>query len=108
MTVVRWELRAQVDRESIFRYLYREAGLLVASATDDKFEMLASLLEDNPEAGTEAGKSRKNRKLTVPRFPFIIVYVNEPGEVRILRVLHTARHIASKYSTGQVVSRKKG
>ncbi|QBH98475.1 type II toxin-antitoxin system RelE/ParE family toxin [Limnobaculum zhutongyuii] len=97
MTIVLWETQAQIDRKNIFLYLYREAGLPVASAADEKFIMLAGLLEDNPQAGVVAGKFGKHRKLTVARFPFIIVYVIEPGEVRILRILHTSRKIASRY-----------
>ncbi|GKX64298.1 hypothetical protein SOASR032_28670 [Pragia fontium] len=97
MINVLWEKQAQADRKNIFLYLYREAGLPVASATDEKFMMLAGLLEDNPQAGVVVGKSGKQRKLTVARFPFIMVYVVEPNEVRILRVLHTSRKVAGRY-----------
>lgn len=97
MTIVLWEAQAQVDRKSIFLYLYREAGLPVAKATDEKFMTLTELLLDNPQAGVVVGKFAKKRKLTVARFPFIMVYVNEPDEVRILRILHTSRKIASRY-----------
>lgn len=39
---VQWEIRARADREAIFRYLYQEAGLPVASATDDKFVSMSA------------------------------------------------------------------
>ena len=96
-SVVFWEEQAQADREAIFRYLYQNAGLQVASTTDDKFVTLAELLSENPAAGAMVGRSGKQRKLTVTRFPFIMVYVTEKNEVRILRVLHTSRRIAGKY-----------
>lgn len=96
ISAVQWEKQAQADRETIFRYLYREAGLLVASATDDKFTRMASLLSENPRAGTKVD-TEKQYKLVVPRFPFIIVYVAETDGVRILRVLHTSRKISGRY-----------
>ena len=96
-STVHWEAQARSDREAIFRYLYQEAGLPVASATDDKFVGMVSMLRENPLAGTEAGKTAKQRKLVVPRFPFIIVYVAEETSVRILRILHTSRKITSRY-----------
>lgn len=97
MTVIVWEEKAQADREGIFRYLYEEAGLSVASAADEQFVKLAAMLEDNPEAGVKVNQSKKQRKLIVTRFPFIMIYAIEMEEVRILRVLHTARKIASQY-----------
>lgn len=96
IAAVQWEIQAQADRETIFRYLYREAGLLVASATDDKFTRLASLLSENPRAGTKVG-TEQQLKLVVPRLPFIIIYVAETDAVRILRILHTSRKISGRY-----------
>lgn len=98
MTVtVEWEKRAQSDRESIFRYLNREAGAVVAIAADDRLTGMVAILKDNPLAGVKAGRSDRQRKLVVPHFPFIIVYVGEKNRVRILRVLHTSRRIAGQY-----------
>ncbi|EKC4132941.1 type II toxin-antitoxin system RelE/ParE family toxin [Salmonella enterica subsp. enterica] len=98
MTVrVEWEKRAQADRENIFLYLNREAGAMVAVVADDRLSGLVAILTENPLAGVKAGRSEKQRKLVVPHFPFIIVYVAEKERVRILRVLHTSRKIASQY-----------
>ncbi|CAY76186.1 hypothetical protein EPYR_03806 [Erwinia pyrifoliae DSM 12163] len=69
----------------------------MASATDDKFASMVGILKDNPLAGTKAGRTGKQRKLVVARFPFIIIYVAENKMVRILRVLHTSRKISSRY-----------
>ncbi|ENM8969740.1 type II toxin-antitoxin system RelE/ParE family toxin, partial [Salmonella enterica subsp. enterica serovar Infantis] len=94
MTVrVEWEKRAQRDREDIFLYLNREAGDEVAIAADDRLAGMTGILEENPLAGVKAGRLENQRKLVVPHFPFIIVYVAEKEHVRILRVLHTARKI---------------
>lgn len=99
MTVsVEWEKRAQSDRENIFLYLNREAGALVAIAADERLAAMASILAENPFAGVKAGRSEKQRKLMVPHFPFIMVYVAESARVRILRVLHTSRKIPEQYS----------
>ena len=95
---VQWEIQVKADREAIFRYLYQEAGLPVASMADDKLVSMVNLLRDNPLAGTQAGKTVKQRKLVVPHFPFIIIYVAEETVVRILRVLHTSRKIAGRYT----------
>lgn len=94
---VQWEIQAQADREAIFRYLYQEVGLAVASATDDKFVSMVNILKENPLAGVKHGRTVKHRKLVVPRFPFIIIYVAEETVIRILRVLHTSRKIAGCY-----------
>lgn len=99
MTIrVEWEKRAQADRENIFLYLNREAGAMVAIAADDRLAGMVTILTENPLAGVKAGRSERQRKLVVPHFPFIIVYVAESARVRILRVLHTSRKIAGQYS----------
>lgn len=68
-------------------YLNREAGVMVAIAADDRLAGMVTILTENPLAGVKAGRSEKQRKLVVPHFPFIIVYVAESARVRILRVL---------------------
>lgn len=96
---VRWEKQAQADRESIYSYLYKEAGLDVANAADEKFKLAASLLQATPEAGTDIGRSGERRKLVLTKFPFIIVYAlkRKLSEVHILRILHTSRKVAAKH-----------
>ncbi|EHL9625713.1 type II toxin-antitoxin system RelE/ParE family toxin [Salmonella enterica subsp. enterica serovar Bonariensis] len=99
MTVrVEWEKREQADRENIFGYLNREAGAMVAIAADDRLAGMTAILMENPLAGVKAGRSEKQRKLVVPHFPFIIVYVADKERVRILRVLHTSRRISGQYN----------
>ncbi len=71
---------------------------MVAIAADDRLAGMATILVENPLAGVKAGRLEKQRKLVVPHFPFIIVYVAESARVCILRVLHTSRKIAGQYS----------
>ncbi|EBS4547764.1 type II toxin-antitoxin system RelE/ParE family toxin [Salmonella enterica] len=98
MTVrVEWEKRAQSDREEIFLYLNRAAGVVVAIAADDRLAGMPGILEENPLAGIKAGRLDSQRKLVVPHFPFIIVYVAEKERIRILRILHTSRKITSQH-----------
>ncbi|WP_039057601.1 type II toxin-antitoxin system RelE/ParE family toxin [Enterobacter sp. Bisph1] len=99
MTIkVEWEKTAQRDRENIFIFLAREASAMVAIAADERLAGMAAILMENPLAGVQAGRKESQRKLVVPHFPFIIVYVAEKRLVRILRVLHTSRKIAGNYS----------
>lgn len=75
--------RAQRDREDIFLYLNREAGTAIAIAADDRLADMTGILEENPLAGVKAGRLESQRKLVVPHFPFIIIYVAEKEHVRI-------------------------
>jgi toxin ParE1/3/4 len=97
-TNIVWERRALNDREDIFLYLNKEAGALVAIAADDRLAAMVDILKENPMAGVQAGRTLKQRKLVIPHFPFIVVYVVDGTKVSILRVLHTSRKIAGRYS----------
>lgn len=92
-----WGKRALANREQIWRYLYQEAGLDIANAVDDRFVEILSLLENTPKLGVKVGNQEKKRKLVLTHFPFIIVYVIESKEIKIIRILHTARKVAARY-----------
>ncbi|WP_213991418.1 type II toxin-antitoxin system RelE/ParE family toxin [Sodalis sp. dw_96] len=96
-SVVQWAKEAQADRESIYAYLYREAGMDVADSVDEKFIAMATLLEKTPLDGVQAGKKSSRRKFVMTRLPFIMVYAVEPNLVQIIRVLHTSRKITSRH-----------
>lgn len=89
-----WERRAQQDREDIWLYLYKEAGLRVADATDKRFSEAVELLKANPCMDVETQRPY-GRRLPLARLPFVIIYATTPGttpeELRILRLLHTSR-----------------
>ncbi|MEA9393573.1 type II toxin-antitoxin system RelE/ParE family toxin [Acerihabitans sp. TG2] len=95
--VVQWEKEALADKEAIYVYLCQEAGVEVAGSVDEKLDAMATLLEGTPLAGVQAGKLPRQRKLIAPRLPFIMVYTVNANIVRIMRVLHTARNIVSRY-----------
>ncbi|WP_413726409.1 type II toxin-antitoxin system RelE/ParE family toxin [Sodalis sp. RH16] len=95
--VVQWAKQAQADREAIYVYLYREAGMVIADSVDEKFIAMATLLEKTPLCGVQTGNKSSRRKLVMPRLPFIMVYAIEAHKVRILRILHTSRKITSRY-----------
>ncbi|WP_313681897.1 type II toxin-antitoxin system RelE/ParE family toxin [Pantoea sp.] len=69
---------------------------LVAIAADDRLAAMVNILKENPVAGVQAGRTVKHRKLGIPHFPFIVVYVADETKVSILRVLHTSRKIAGR------------
>ncbi len=94
---MQWGKQAQSDRESIYVYLYQEAGVDVATTVDEKFTAMARLLEETPLAGVRAGKKDNQRKLIMPRLPFIMVYAVATNVVRILRILHMSRKITRRY-----------
>lgn len=96
-TSIVWDRRALTDREDIFLYLNKEAGAAVAIAADDRLTAMVEILKDNPMAGVQAGSTIKQRKLVVPHFPFIVVYVVDDNRISILRILHTSRKIAGRF-----------
>jgi len=57
----------------------------------------AAILNDNPYAGRVAGKAQYQRKLIIPHFPFLLVYLITSDEVCILRILHISRRLASRW-----------
>ncbi|ECA1939672.1 type II toxin-antitoxin system RelE/ParE family toxin [Salmonella enterica subsp. enterica serovar Enteritidis] len=96
-----WEETAQKDRENIYRYFFEQAGILLADKVDARFQEMAELLQETPYAGIKLknNKDELYRKLIVPHFPFTLLYHYEKKikNIRILRLLHTARQITSLY-----------
>ncbi|REF28526.1 plasmid stabilization system protein ParE [Xenorhabdus cabanillasii] len=101
MITISWEETAQTDREQIYLYFFEQAGLLLADEIDAKFVEMAELLRVTPYAGIKVRNSpdERYRKLVVPHFPFIVLYrYDEDMEnIKILRILHTARRIAGLF-----------
>lgn len=97
-SVVQWGKKALADRELIYVYLCHEAGVEIANTVDEKLDAMATLLEHTPMAGVQTGTLPHQRKLIMPRLPFIMVYAVDINIVRVVRVLHTARNVASRYS----------
>ncbi|SFU33663.1 type II toxin-antitoxin system RelE/ParE family toxin [Xenorhabdus koppenhoeferi] len=101
MITISWEETAQTDREQIYLYFFEQAGLLLADEIDAKFVEMAGLLTVTPYAGVKARNSpdERYRKLVVPHFPFVMLYRydEEIENIKILRILHTARKITGLF-----------
>ncbi|MBE8597218.1 type II toxin-antitoxin system RelE/ParE family toxin [Xenorhabdus sp. BG5] len=101
MITISWEETAQNYREQIYLYFFEQAGLLLADEIDAKFVEMTGLLKVTPYAGMKARNNpdERYRKLVVPHFPFIMLYrYDEDREnIKILRILHTARRIAGLF-----------
>lgn len=100
MITLSWEETAQTDREQIYRYFFEQAGLLLADKVDARFQEMAELLQSTPYSGVKVRNTADDyRKLIIPHFPFILLYQydKENENIRIFRVLHTARQITSLF-----------
>lgn len=101
MITLSWEETAQTDREQIYRYFFEQAGLLLADKVDTRFQEMADLLQNTPYSGIKLRNNADElyRKLIVPHFPFILLYHYDKKNknIRILRLLHTARQITSLF-----------
>ncbi|MBD2795634.1 type II toxin-antitoxin system RelE/ParE family toxin [Xenorhabdus sp. 18] len=101
MITISWEETAQTDREQIYLYFFEQAGLLLADEIDAKFVEMAELLKVTPYAGVKVrnNSDERYRKLVVPHFPFIMLYRydEEIENIKILRILHTARRITGLF-----------
>jgi toxin ParE1/3/4 len=86
---VRWSETALAQLDDIFFYIYernRSAALSVAKRIED----LAALLGEFPLIGHLTDEAEV-RVLPVVRYPFMIFYAIDAGEVVILHVRHTAQ-----------------
>jgi len=80
-------------------YLNKEAGAMVAIAADDRFVAMIEILKGNLLAGLRAGRTEKQRKLAIPHFPFIVVYIVDKTQVHILRIFHAAHKLAQRFKS---------
>lgn len=83
-----WTRRALRDRETIYNYIESE-NPTAALALDGMFAARAESLAAHPALG-RPGRVWETRELIVHR-RYVLVYAVLADEVRILRVLHTAR-----------------
>ncbi|MBD2785790.1 type II toxin-antitoxin system RelE/ParE family toxin [Xenorhabdus sp. DI] len=81
----------------MYLYFFEHAGLLLADEIDAKSVEMAEFLKVTPYAGAKARNSSDERykKLVAPHFPFIMFYRYDEDikNIKILRILHTARRI---------------
>lgn len=86
---LRYTLRARLDIAEIHDYIAQE-NVSAAKRVVQIIRTSAEALPQNPFVG-RAGRIAGTRELTVVRFPFMLAYRVEAGEVQILAVIHTAR-----------------
>ncbi len=87
---VEWSLLAIADREEVFDYIEAE-NPLAAVAVDEKIDAVAGRLKTFPLAG-KAGRVEGTRELVIAGTTFIAVYAVQLDRVKVLRILHGARH----------------
>lgn len=84
-----WTRQAHADRKEIREYIARHAPA-AAMALDQRFSKTASLLLNHPYLG-RPGRVSGTRELVVHQH-YILVYDLGSDAVRVLRVLHAAKH----------------
>ncbi|MEI6209540.1 MAG: type II toxin-antitoxin system RelE/ParE family toxin [Desulfuromonadales bacterium] len=85
---VRWTEGADGNLDQVEEYIAQD-NPPAAVATLNKIIDAARMLADYPAIG-KRGRERGTRELVVAGLPFIIIYVVQPEELVILRVLHTS------------------
>jgi toxin ParE1/3/4 len=96
--------RALLDIEEALDHYTKEAGLEVALGFIDRLEKAFALLSDHPAAGSlryawELGLPEL-RALPVTRYPYLIFYLEQPGQIDVWRVLHGKRDIPAWLGDG--------
>jgi addiction module RelE/StbE family toxin len=85
---IRWTEGAAGNLDQVEEYIARD-NPPSAGATVRKIIEAAQMLADYPTIGKRC-RERGTRELVVAGLPFIIIYVVQPEELVIIRVLHTA------------------
>ena len=88
---------ARSDVEAAIDYYTREAGTEVALGFIDALQAAYALIAGHPEAGSlryayELGLPDL-RSVSLKRYPYLIVYRDQPDHVDVWRVLHAKRDI---------------
>ncbi len=89
MTTLVWTPEAIADRQEIYDYIEIDKPLAAANL-DELISRKANLLVDFPGLG-RPGRIEGTRELIVHR-NYLLVYDIIESHVRMLRVLHVARH----------------
>lgn len=87
--ILQWTTRAFAERRDIRAYIALD-NPLAALKLDMRFDGKAAQLLDHPLIG-RAGRLPGTRELVV--HPYLLIYDIQGDCVRILRVIHGARHI---------------
>ncbi len=85
---IRWTEGANGNLDQVEVYIAQD-NPPAAVATVNKIIEAAQMLADYPTIG-KRGRERNTRELVVAGLPYIVIYAVQPGELVILRVLHTS------------------
>ena len=90
---VRLEPEAEAEIGSSMEWYERECAGLGTEFLDEIHQSLDALREPCPQCGPVPGVSPDLgvRRLIVKRFPYAVVFVEEPGAVRVIAVAHARR-----------------
>ena len=80
---------AEADAAAAQDYYVEHAGSAVARRFVDELERVATLLDANPGLGTPWGRARRIYPLR--SFPYLVIYAQTPGGIRIVIVRHQHR-----------------
>ena len=84
-----WASRARQDLREIILYIAEDSPQ-TAAIVNERILNAVDLLAKMPESG-RPGRVPGTRERVVGRTPFILIYIVESAQVRILRVLRGAR-----------------
>ena len=85
-----WTTAATADRNLILDYIAADS-VRAALAVDERIAVSVDRLRQFPRSGRK-GRVNGTLELVMPNTPYVAVYAIIQDEVRILRVLHGARH----------------
>ena len=91
---LRWTELAETDLDNIEAWIAHENSPAVAiNVVLEVIDSAYRVLSDHPGAG-RMGRVKGTRELVINGLPFIIVYRQgpDPGELQLLRVLHSAQN----------------
>ena len=94
--------RADEDIDDAVTYYLSEGAADVALRFVESLEEVRDLVAEHPSIGSprfaiDTGIAEL-RAISLPSFPYVAIYTDEPDAVRIHRVLHTSRDIPAELS----------
>ena len=85
---VKWSRKALLNLDYAIEYIAADNPKAAAEVAQRIWD-ISQLLADQPGLG-RPGRVAETRGLVVPGLPFILPYIEKPGAVIILRVMHTS------------------
>jgi len=89
--IVEYTPRAAADISRIAARSHAEFGPVVALDLEQAIRAVGLLLGENPFSGTSIRQRPGVRRVSLTRYPFVVIYRVHAESVRILHVRHTSR-----------------